>query len=65
MPSGLRYLRGVDLQRLLEMSGDHSQVPDLFEAYCRIDKAVVLPDFIGALSVLLARGMLVNRAERD
>ena len=64
VPSGLRYLRGVDLKRLLEMSGDHSQVPDLFEAYCRIDKAVVLPDFIGALSVLLARGMLVNRAER-
>ncbi len=64
VPSGLRYLRGVDVKRLMEMSRDHSQVPDLFDAYCRIDEAVVLPDFIGALSVLLARGMLVNRAER-
>ena len=65
VPSGLRYLRGVDVKRLMEMSRDHSQVPDLFEAYCRLDKPVVLPDFIGALSVLLARGMLVNRTERD
>ena len=63
-PSGLRYLRGVDLKDLLEISGDHSQVPDLFEAYCEIDKAVALPDFIGALSVLLARGILVNRVDR-
>jgi hypothetical protein len=64
-PSGLRYLRGIDVCRLLQMSGDHSQVPDLFEAYCRADKPVVLPDFIGALSVLLARGMLVNRASSE
>ncbi len=62
VPSGLRYLRGVDVKRLLEISGEHSQVPDLFAAYCRIDKPVILPDFIGALSVLLARGILVNRA---
>ena len=64
VPSGLRYLRGVDVKRLMEISGDHSQVPDLFEAYCRLDKPVVLPDFIGAVSVLLARGILVNRVGR-
>ena len=62
VPSGLRYLRGIDVRRLLEISGHHSRVPDLFEAYCRIDKPVILPDFIGTLSVLLARGILVNRA---
>ena len=64
-PSGLRYLRGVDVRRVLEIAGEYSQVPDLFEAYCRLDKAVILPDFIGALSVLLSRGILVNRADRD
>ena len=65
VPSGLRYLRGVDVQRLLQISGDYAQVPDLFEAYCRLDKPVILPDFIGVLSALLSRGILVNRADRD
>ncbi len=64
-PSGLRYLRGVDVQRLVQISGEHSQVPDLFEAYCRLDKPVILPDFMGALSVLLSREILVNRVDRD
>lgn len=64
-PSGLKYLRGVDVQRLVQISGDYTQVPDLFEAYCRLDNPVILPDFIGVLSVLLARGLLVNRADRD
>ena len=64
VPSGLRYLRGVDVQRLLQISSDHVQVPDLFEAYCRLDKPVILPDFMGALSVLLSHGILVNRAPR-
>ena len=65
VPSGLRYLRGVDVRRVLEIAGDYSQVPDLFAAYCRLDKAVILPDFMGALSVLVSRGILVNRADRD
>ena len=65
VPSGLRYLRGIDVQRLVEISGDYSQVPDLFEAYCRLDKPVILPDFMGALSVLLSRDILVNRAPSD
>jgi hypothetical protein len=55
----------VDVQLLLQISGDYAQVPDLFEAYCRLDKPVILPDFIGALSVLLSRRILVNRADRD
>jgi flavin-dependent dehydrogenase len=65
VPSGLRYLRGVDVHKVLQIAGDHSQVPDLFEAYCRLDNPVILPDFMGALSVLLARGILVNRTDRD
>ena len=64
-PSGLRYLRGVDVRRLVQISGEYTQVPDLFEAYCRLDEPVILPDFTGALSVLLARGILVNHGTRD
>tara|TARA_B100000315_G_C14430975_1_gene520111 strand:+ start:55 stop:720 length:666 start_codon:yes stop_codon:yes gene_type:complete len=55
---GIRYLRNVDLVRLVELAPDHRQVPDLFEAYTRRCAAVSLPDFLGALSVLLAKGAL-------
>ena len=55
---GLRYLRDVDLVRLVELAPQHRQVPDLFEAYIRRCPPVSLPDFLGALSVLLAKGAL-------
>ena len=44
---GLRYLRDVDLVRLVELAPDHRQVPDLFEAYIRRCPPVSLPDFHG------------------
>jgi flavin-dependent dehydrogenase len=60
-PDGIRFLAGVDLLRLAEMACHHHQVPDLFEAYCRVHGAVHLPSFLGSLSVLLARGVLGPR----
>lgn len=60
---GVRFLRGVDLPRLVEMADAHAQVPDLFEAYGRVCGQVPLPDFLGALAVLVARGALRNRSE--
>ena len=60
---GVRFLRGVDLLQLIELATSHSQVPDLFEAYQRVCSPVALPDFLGALSVLLAKGVLHNLAE--
>ncbi len=59
-PAGIRFLRGVDLPRLVELADQHSQVPDLYEAYNRVCQPVILPDFLGALSVLLGKGMLTN-----
>ena len=56
-------MRGVDLLQLIELATSHSQVPDLFEAYQRVCPPVTLPDFLGALSVLLAKGVLHNLAE--
>ncbi|MFQ5930095.1 MAG: NAD(P)/FAD-dependent oxidoreductase [Acidobacteriota bacterium] len=65
LPSGLRFLGGVDLPTLVGVGGEHSQVPDLFEAYNRIGSGVDLPNFLGALSVLLAKGILINQAEPE
>ena len=56
---GVRFLRDIDLVRLVELAPEHEQVPDLFEAYIRRCPPVSLPDFLGALSVLLAKGALV------
>ncbi|MDA1092349.1 MAG: tryptophan 7-halogenase [Acidobacteria bacterium] len=57
---GIRFLRDVDLVRLVALAPDHEQVGDLFEAYIRCCPPVSLPDFLGALSVLVAKGALVN-----
>ena len=60
LPEGVRFLRDVDLPPLLEMAGNHEQVPDLYQAYLDRVATVSLPDFLGALSVLLGKGMLEN-----
>ena len=57
---GVRFLRDIDLVQLVELAPDHRQVPDLYEAYNRRCAPVSLPDFLGALSVLLAKGALRN-----
>ena len=58
IPGGVRYLRGIDLQRVLAIAPDHVQVPDLFEAYCQTGDPVILPDFLGALSFMMSSGIL-------
>jgi len=59
LPQGMRYIRDVDLVSLIELAPASSQVPDLFEAYCRRAGPVALPDFLAALSTVLARGWLL------
>jgi flavin-dependent dehydrogenase len=61
-PRGIRYVRDVDLVRLVDMASEHAQVPDLFDAYIREAPPVPLPDFLGALSLLIGKGMLENTA---
>jgi flavin-dependent dehydrogenase len=61
-PEGLRYLRGVNVPRVIQLAPAANQVPDLYDAYCRAEPPVPLPDFLGALSVLVARGALVPRS---
>ena len=56
----MRYLRGVDLPALVAMADQRTQVPDLYEAYGRSHPPVELADFLGALAVLLGKGLLRN-----
>jgi flavin-dependent dehydrogenase len=65
LPSGARFLGGVNLPRLLEIAEEHGQVPDLFAAYNRICPPVDLGNFLGTLSVLLAKGILRNLHHED
>jgi hypothetical protein len=58
-PDGVRYLRGIDLLLLSELAISYDQVPNLYEAYNGAAQPATLPDFLGALSVLLGTEILV------
>jgi flavin-dependent dehydrogenase len=62
LPGGIRFVANVDLLMLARMAPQHAQVPDLFEAYCRSCSPVPLPSVVGGLSLLVARGILHERA---
>jgi hypothetical protein len=50
----------VDLLLLAEIACRSRQVPDVYEAYCRVAGHVALPNVLGALSYLIARGILTK-----
>jgi flavin-dependent dehydrogenase len=56
IPNGARYFRNVDLVVIAELASQYDQVPDLFDAYNAFTRAAPpapLPDFLGALSMLI------------
>ena len=55
---GVRYLRSVDLVKIVALAPMYDQVPDLYAAYNRAAPPAPLPDFLGALSVLVGKGVL-------
>lgn len=57
-PDGIRWLRGVDLVLLADLAPGSEGVPQLFDACARQNRETALPDVLGALAVLLARGAL-------
>lgn len=61
-PEGIRYLRNVDLVMLSNLAPSHTRVPDLYESYNRSAQPVGLPDFLGALSVLVGKGLLLSHS---
>jgi hypothetical protein len=57
----IRFVHGIDVVALRELAPQYSQVPDLFEAYCRLHANVVLHDFLFALATAVARRWLVSQ----
>lgn len=54
----VRFIENVDLTRLVEIAGQYRQIGELFDGYCRRAAPVPLPNFLKALSVLVARRVL-------
>jgi flavin-dependent dehydrogenase len=52
-PDGIRYLRGIDLVRLVTLAPELDDVGRLFESLRRDQPDITLPDFLGGLSVLI------------
>ena len=46
------------LEYMAELAPQFTQVPDLYEAYNRACTPAALPDFLTALSTLVAKGVL-------
>jgi 2-polyprenyl-6-methoxyphenol hydroxylase-like FAD-dependent oxidoreductase len=57
----IRYVHGIEVIALMELAPQHSQVPDLFEEYCRLHGDVSLHDFLFALATAVARRWLVSQ----
>jgi hypothetical protein len=55
---GARYVRNIDLLHLAQISLSHDQVPDMLDDYNRQHHQAPLPDLLGALAVLVAKGVL-------
>jgi flavin-dependent dehydrogenase len=56
----LDFVAGVEVCRMVELAPHCRQVPDFFEAYNRVAAPVELPQFVTALSTLVAEGILVG-----
>jgi flavin-dependent dehydrogenase len=54
----VRYLRSIDCLELLEVAATSDDVGAMYARYARRAGPVPLPDFLGALSVLVAKGAL-------
>ncbi|MBL0171078.1 MAG: FAD-dependent monooxygenase [Gemmatimonadaceae bacterium] len=57
-PGGIRYLRNVDLVALARLAPRFAEVPALYMAYCAEVGGAPIADVLGALSVLVGKGML-------
>jgi hypothetical protein len=57
-PRGVRFVRGVDLEKLVEIAPRHGDVPDGWAAYNGVAPPVTLPDYLTALATAFAAGVL-------
>jgi flavin-dependent dehydrogenase len=61
LPPGMEFACGVELMKLVDLADKFSQVPDLHQAYNSAAEPVDFPNFLGALCLLLASGVLRHR----
>ena len=61
-PDGVRYLRNIDLVAVVRAAPLHRDVGDLYAAMLAAQPGIGMPDFLGALSTLIARGALRHTA---
>jgi flavin-dependent dehydrogenase len=57
-PEGVRYLRNIDLLLMLKLAPQHTDVGEMYDAMFKEQPGISLPDFLGALSTLIAKGGL-------
>ena len=57
-----RFVGNVDLVKLADIACRHTGVPDVFDDYCRTCGPVPLPNVVSGLSLLVAKGILHDRA---
>ena len=57
-PDGVRYIRDVDLVSLVRLAPTYRDVGEIAEAYVREHGPVALPDLLGAVATLIAKGAL-------
>jgi hypothetical protein len=58
VPRGLRWVRNVDLMRVVQVAPLHGDVPEGWAAYNAGAPAVALPDYLAALATAFAAGLL-------
>lgn len=58
LPTGIRWVRNVDLARVVEVAPRHPAVPDGWEEYNAGAPPVSLPDYLAALATAFAAGLL-------
>ena len=57
-PDGLRYIRGVDVVSLVRLAPAHTDVGELVEVFVRAHGPLALPDVLGTLATVVAKGAL-------
>lgn len=57
-PRPLRYVRNVDMCRLVAEAPRHPRVPEMYESYNRSGPPAELPDFLAALATAVGLGFL-------
>ena len=60
-PDGVRFIRGVSLPAMITLAPAAEQVPDLYDRYVNAEGPTDLRDFLGVLSLLVAKNVLVTR----